>query len=66
MGKNPTAVGDRSHRPFCPVIVNPTARNQPSPLSAQTGRDFLLYGDFSAFLDLEKIPQPDDFLNMYC
>jgi len=34
--------------------------------STQTEQGLLLLdGDFSAFLGLEKIPQPDNFKNMY-
>jgi hypothetical protein len=35
------------------------------PCSTQTEQGLLLDGDFSAFLGLEKIPQPDNFKNMY-
>jgi hypothetical protein len=41
----------------CPRCTAP-ARRKPS-------RGLLLDGDFSAFLGLEKIPQPDNFKNMY-
>jgi len=43
--------------PFIPHCTAP-ARRKPS-------RGLLLDGDFSAFLGLEKIPQPDNFKNMY-
>jgi hypothetical protein len=36
-----------------------------SLLDANRAGGLLLDGDFSAFLGLEKIPQPDNFKNMY-
>jgi hypothetical protein len=39
-------------------IHTAAARRKPS-------RVCFLKGDFSAFLSLEKIPQPDNFKNMY-
>ena len=36
-----------------------------SPCSTQTEQGFALDGNFSAFLGLEKIPQPDNFKNVY-